>query len=225
VVTTADRAALRDRLIEVAGQLLDAAGPEALQARKVAAEAGTSTQAIYTHFGGMRGVLQAVAAVSLTDFADHVREVAATDDPVADHIARGWAYALWALTHPHRYRLIFGLAGEARGAGHLDLAPAGEVADFTEGRDAFAVLVGSVARVVASGRVRPADPMVVAGQFLSVTHGYVLLEMAQAFGVDGGGAAVIEPLIINLLVGLGDDRRAAERSWQSAVARAAAAQG
>ena len=47
----------RERLVEAGTRLLERDGPEALKARKVAAEIGVSTMAVYTHFGGMNGLL------------------------------------------------------------------------------------------------------------------------------------------------------------------------
>jgi AcrR family transcriptional regulator len=37
-------------------------------ARKVAAEIGASTMAVYTHFGGMNGLLEAIIAASFERF-------------------------------------------------------------------------------------------------------------------------------------------------------------
>jgi hypothetical protein len=74
-------------------------------------------------------------------------------------------------------------------------------------------------RIQAAGRIRPVDPVFAAGQFLSATHGYVLLEIGGAFGDSGEGVQVIWALGINVMVGLGDDRAAAERSLAS-IARA-----
>ena len=48
------------RLIETARRLLEAGGPEAVQARKLAAEIGASTMAVYTHFGGMAELFEAL---------------------------------------------------------------------------------------------------------------------------------------------------------------------
>ena len=41
------------RLVEVAAELLATEGGPGVTARRVAAGAGVSTQAVYTHFGGM----------------------------------------------------------------------------------------------------------------------------------------------------------------------------
>jgi len=205
--------------MEVALRMLEESGPEALQARKLTAEIGTSTQAVYTLFGGMPGLFEAIVADGYARFARHVAAEPESDDPVADFFTKGWAYCEWALSHPQLYRLMFGLTG-----GRLRLHPGmevwatGTVANFPEGQAAVDVMVGSLERVKQAGRIRPIDPVLAAGQFLSATHGYVLLEIAGAFGREGEGGQVIAPLAINLMVGLGDSREAAERSLRAAIA-------
>ena len=56
---------MRDELLHAAVGLLDDHGPDALQTRKVSAAAGTSTMAVYTHFGGMRALIAEVAEEGL----------------------------------------------------------------------------------------------------------------------------------------------------------------
>ena len=48
---------VRLQLVEAAAQLLATGGRDAVTARRVAAAVGTSTQAVYTHFGGMDELL------------------------------------------------------------------------------------------------------------------------------------------------------------------------
>ena len=74
---------MRDELLHAAVGLLDEHGPDALQTRKVASAAGTSTMAVYTHFGGMRGLIAEVAEEGLRQF-DAALTVPQTADPVAD---------------------------------------------------------------------------------------------------------------------------------------------
>jgi AcrR family transcriptional regulator len=208
----------RARLLEVATDLLEDNGPEALQARTVTAEVGVSTQAIYTLFGGMPGLFEAVVADGFVRFGRYVAAVAETDDPVADHFAKGRAYCDWALEHPQLYRLMFGLTGGGlRLHPGLELTVGDTLASFPEGRAALDVLMRSVDRVVRSGRIRPADPVVVAGQFLSATHGFVLLAIAGMVGPGQDATAVLAALAVNLMVGLGDDRAAVERSMLAAA--------
>ncbi len=198
--------------------MLEASGPEALRARGLTAEIDASTQAIYTLFGGMPGLLEALVADGFLRLASHVEALPETDDPVADFFARGGAYCDWALTNPQCYRLMFGLTKGLRLRSALEVTAAGTLANFPEGQAAIEVMVRSLARVVDAGRVRPVDPVVAAGQFLSATHGYVLLEIADAFGRGGHGLQVITSLASNLMVGLGDSREAVEHSLLAATA-------
>ncbi len=190
-----------------------------LRARGLTAAVGTSTQAIYTHFGGMPGLLEAVAAEGFARFAAHVAKVPESDDPVADFIAKGWAYYEWALIHPQLYRLMFGLTGgELRQHAGLEISATGAATNSPEAQSAADVLVHSMTRVCESGRIDPVDPVIAAGQFLSATHGHVLLQIAGAFGPRGEGIEVMLSLVINLMVGLGDGRAAATGSLRAVEA-------
>lgn len=209
----------RARLLDVATRRLEDNGPEALQARTVTAEIGTSTQAVYTLFGGMPGLFEAIGVEGFVRFGRHVAAVPETDDAVADHFSKGWAYCDWALSHPQIYRFMFGLTGGGlRLHAGLEMTLTGTLANFPEGQAAVEVLVRSVDRMKASARIRPVDSVVAAGQFLSMTHGYVLLEIAGVFGHEGHGLQVFGELAVNLMVGLGDSREAVERSLLATVA-------
>ena len=215
--TTSSKADQRARLLSVAARVLEASGPEALRARGLTAEIGASTQAIYTLFGGMPELFEALVADGFVRLARYVEAVPETDDPVADFFTRGGAYYDWALTNPQCYRLMFGLTKGLDVRSGLEMTTTGTLANFPEGQDAVEVMVRSIGRVIDAGRVRPVDPVVAAGQFLSATHGYVLLEIAGAFG-EGQGLQVIASLVSNLMVGLGDSREAVERSVLAAAA-------
>ena len=212
--------------MEIAVRALEDAGPEALQARALTAELGVSTQAIYTLFGGMSGLFEAIVADGFVQIAAHVETVPETDDAVADFFARGQAYCEWALANPQRYHLMLGLTGGGlRLHAGLEMTVSGTLANFPEGQAAAEVIVRSLDRVKASGRIDPVDSVIAAGQFLSATHGYVLLEIAGAFGQGGKGLHVIRPLAVNLMVGLGDARDACERSMEAALSARADAHG
>ena len=98
---------VRDEMLHAAVGLLDEHGPDALQTRKVAGAAGTSTMAVYTHFGGMQALIAEVAEEGLRQF-DAALTVPQTADPVADLFAIGAAYRRYAIERPHMYRLMFG---------------------------------------------------------------------------------------------------------------------
>lgn len=204
----------RDQLLEAAFRALEAEGPQALQARRLTGEIGTSTMAVYTHFGGMPGLVEALVREGLARFAAHVRERAPeTDDPMADLIAGGLAYGEFALTNPQLYRLMFGLAG---GPHVRSLPDAERTFEMAEGGEALSVLLGSVERVLESGLFPPQDARAAATQILSVTHGFLLLQIGGF--VEEELRDVMPALAVNLMVGLGADREATERSLARAVA-------
>ena len=215
---TAAQADQRARLLDAALRTLEDSGPEGLQARRLTAEIGASTQALYTLFGGMPALFEAMVAEGFVRFAAHIEAVPETDDPVADFFRQGRAYVDWALAHPQLYRLMFGLTGGGlRLHSGLELTLSGPMANFAEGRAAAEVMVRSLERVKASGRIAPVNTRLAAGQALSATHGYVLLQIAGAFGDEDEGTLVMGALGVNLFVGLGDDREAAERSIIAAL--------
>ena len=214
---------VRDEMLHAAVGLLDEHGPDALQTRKVAGAAGTSTMAVYTHFGGMRGLIAEVAEEGLRQF-DAALTVPQTDDPVADLFATGAAYRRYAVERPHMYRLMFGST-----SAHGINAPAGNVLALTvteiEDRvPGFVYVVRAVRRSILAGRITACspddDPTVVAtaAQFWSLMHGFVMLELAGFYGHDGAAvAAVLDSMTSSLFVALGDSRERVAQSQQSAT--------
>ncbi len=219
MMTSADSSlTVRDRLVRAALAVLERDGLAAIQARTLAAEIGASTMAVYTHFGGMPKLIEAVMREGLARFAAHTRGVAHTADPVADLLAGGLAYGEFAMRNPQLYRMLFGLNDIG---GHKLPAGVATPWDLAEGVDALSVLVSAVERVIEAGRIRPQQPTSAATQILSATHGFVLLAMTGFIDADGLGD-VMAPMAINLMVGFGDTRRRAQRSLAAAIeARAA----
>src|SRR5271163_794255 len=87
---------VRAELLHAAVAILNEDGPDALQTRKVAGAAGTSTMAVYTHFGGMQPLIDAVAEEGLRQF-DEALTMPPTHDPVADLVAIGTGYRRYAI--------------------------------------------------------------------------------------------------------------------------------
>jgi len=215
MMTSADTSlSTRDRLVAAALVVLERDGPAAIQARTLAREIGASTMAVYTQFGGMPALIDAMLREGLARFAEHTRSVPHTDDPVADLIAGGLAYGEFAMQNAQLYRWIFGLT-DLVGA-HKPSADAATPWDLAEGIDALSVLVAAVERVIKAGRIRPQEPTPAATQILSATHGFVLLTMSRFIDFRGLHD-VLGPLAINLMVGLGDTRRRAKRSLRAAI--------
>lgn len=99
------RAALR----AAAERLVADGGPAALSVRAVAAEAGTTTRAVYSLFGSKEGLVVDALAQSAFEFlADGVDKLVETDDPVADLVAVGVpVFRTLVLEHPALYRIAF----------------------------------------------------------------------------------------------------------------------
>ena len=208
---------LRTRLIEGGLRLLERDGLQSLSVRNLAAEAGTSTMAVYTHFGGMTGVIDAVAGEAFARFAQALTEAAQTDDPVADFFVMGGAYRAFALANPQRYQLIFGAASPASVTGaRTDLTSAEGATDRAEWAVSFEALRKVVRRMIAAGRIRDDGELNVAGRLWSLSHGVVMLELAGFFGHEGHGLThILAPLTVDTLVGMGDERA---RTLQSLAA-------
>jgi AcrR family transcriptional regulator len=204
----------REQLIEAGMRLLERDGPQSLHARKVAAEIGASTMAVYTHFGGMSGLVDAIAGEAFTRFAQALTEVPQTDDPVADFFAMGGAYRRFALQNPQRYQLIFGVSSpETITRNRTDLTVTGSVVDRSKRAASFEALLTGVRRMIAAGRIRDDGVVAIAGRLWSLIHGAVMLEMAGFFGHHGHGLTqILEPLTIDVFVGMGDERDKATRS-------------
>jgi AcrR family transcriptional regulator len=201
---------VRDELLRAAVGLLDDHGPEALQTRKVAAAAGTSTMAVYTQFGGLHALIAAVAEEGRRQF-DVAVTMPDTDDPVADLLLCGVAYRQFAIEHPHLYRLMFGStsAHGINAAAHNLLTMT--VDEIRVEYGAFAQLVHLVRRSMRAGRITAGSAddeqavIATAAQFWSIAHGFMMLELADYFGCDGYAVApVLGALVGNLLVALGD---------------------
>ncbi|GAA1199812.1 TetR/AcrR family transcriptional regulator [Prauserella alba] len=211
----------KDRLVEAGLRLLESEGPESLNARKLAAEIGASTMTVYTHFGGMAGLYEALLRQAFVRFGQALAAVEHTDDAVADLLTLGLAYRDFASASPQRYRLMFGVTapGSSIAPPH-DLTEEGSPGGIPEASATFDELREAVQRALDTGRIDGDDPVAIAAQFWSMIHGFVLLEMSGYFGTEGGGVTtVLAPHATNLLIGLGDDPAAVARSVRSARER------
>ena len=215
---------VREELLRVAVDVLNQNGPDGLQTRKIASAAGTSTMAVYTHFGGMPGLIAAVADEGLRQF-DAAMTMPSTSDPVADLVATGIAYRRYAIERPNMYRLMFG-STSANGIN----APSHDVltlsvAEINDHYPSFAHVVRGVHRCMLAGRIagspnHDASVVATAAQFWASVHGFVMLELAGYYGAQGSAVGpVLAALTGNLLVALGDSPERMRQSQLDAVQR------
>ncbi|OBA96195.1 TetR family transcriptional regulator [Mycobacteriaceae bacterium 1482268.1] len=210
----------QEQLIEAGMRVLERDGLAALSARKLATETGTSTMSVYTHFGGMTGLIDAIAMEVFRRFTQALTEVDETADPVADFLVMGAHYREFALANPQRYQMMFGTTAESLSHSRADITVTGRAAAGHDLGMSFDALLTVVRRMIAAGRIRDDGESVIAGRLWSVIHGAVLLEIAGFFGHEGHGVSqILAPLIVDVLAGMGDDRGKVEQSMATAAAR------
>ena len=188
--------AQRLALIELAARRLSAAEPVTLRA--VAEAGGTSTMAIYTHFGGMPGLWSAVREEGFRRLSARLARLRPSDDSVRDVTATGAAYIGHAIREPDLYRMMF----DQRYA-------------LTDPRVAdapFGVLVAAVERARVAGRfAQDVDAEHAATQLWALTHGVVSLVLSEALTVEAMVSLVPE-MVVAACVGFGDHRASAAAS-------------
>jgi AcrR family transcriptional regulator len=179
--------AVRTALVEAAAAML--AGREPVTARSLAQRTGTSTTALYTHFGGMPGLWRAVRQEGFTRLARRMAAVPRSAEPFRDLGALGAVYLASAHRDPFLYRAMFDAAADLEDPAAAD--------------DTFGVLVAAVARA-RDEALLPAgtDALAVATRFWAAGHGLAMLVLTDVLPAEA--AAVHGPeLAVAVLVGAG----------------------
>lgn len=99
---------LRDQLIEASGELLRGQGIEDFSTTKVADACDTSTQMIYTLFGGKSALLKAVYEAKAEELTEEFQAVEA-EDPIERFYEMGMVYRDFILGHAALYDSVFSL--------------------------------------------------------------------------------------------------------------------
>jgi AcrR family transcriptional regulator len=160
--------ALRVKLLDQARTTLSTHGAAALSLRTLAQECGTSTTAVYSLFGGKRGLLTALFDDAFSRLGAHLAAVRPGADSVEDLVRLGAAYRAGALADPHLFSVMFGgetvlpAAVEARTATGTALGPLREF----------------VGRAVEQRALRPdTDPVAASLTLWATVHGWVALQL------------------------------------------------
>jgi AcrR family transcriptional regulator len=168
--TDADEATRQ--LLEAARQLLERDGPGALTVRAIAAQAGTSTMAVYSRFGGKDAVLQALYAHGfdiLRRHLDGVPEAGSGRDAIVE-LAR--AYRRFALENPGLYRFMFETP--------LPGFDPSLQRRWESLQETFAVLVDAVTRFIDEALAGEGDANVVSLLVWCTAHGHLSLELTNS---------------------------------------------
>lgn len=162
-------------------------GPDALSLRRLAADVGTSTTAVYSLFGGKPALVRELYVDAFHRFGNRLTEVSLTGDAAEDLVRLGLAYRSAALAEPHLYLIMFTKA----------------VAGFEPDRETAAHVLGPMVEV---GRLAGlSDPETAAMTVWGLVHGLVSLELngnltdagqverVLRAGLAGFGVSVAEP--------------------------------
>ena len=164
---------VRVRLLEEAGRLLAEDGPEALSLRRLAAEVGTSTTAVYSLFGGKPELVREIHREAFRRFGARLAEVRRTDDPLRDLAELATAYRDYALANPHLYTVMFG-----RPVPDAELDPQ----DAAESDATFQPLLDIVRAAADAGLLVDVPAETIATGLWAVVHGLMSLELNCAVG-------------------------------------------
>ncbi|MGH3250066.1 MAG: TetR/AcrR family transcriptional regulator [Trebonia sp.] len=179
-------AATRRALLEAAGALLDAGGPEAVTLREVGARAGVSRSAPYRHFTGKESLLTELATRAWDEVGDTLQALAASPELSAHERLRAalTAYTAIGRSRPYLYRLMFTTPASD---------PTAAVRAAARSQDLFLQLVAGV--------VGPAGSAEFAALLLTSAHGITGLELSGHLGFDKWrtDADALLDLLISLL--------------------------
>lgn len=189
----------REVLIDAAARILAEQGPGALTVRRMAEAAGTSTMAVYTHFGSMDVVVQEVLRTSTLNLYKVLQRAPRTDDPVADVSTLGRIYRGLALRRPY----IFAAAANRALLAAPDETAAGKANPQPRGLT-WTTLVEGVQRCIAGGRFRDQDAELCAYVNWSTVHGFVSLELSSQTLDTKDPDLPFETALLSLAVGAGD---------------------
>lgn len=156
---------LRDHLVSTTYRHLSDACADTLSVRDLAAEAGTSTNAIYALFRNKGGLVDEAVARGRCEFVAAQRAIVEREPRTLDTlILLCRAHRNWARQRPQLYRLMFGCDAGTDGDVHPGGAMLGPVRTL-------------VRALICQGVLRRGDIEPVCLSLWASTHGHVLLEM------------------------------------------------
>ncbi len=160
---------LRIALLDAASAVLHEEGPHALSTRRIADLVGSSTQSIYTLFGGKQGLLRAMYREGFERLAQHMRAVPVTDDPIRDLRELAQAYRTSAMASPHLYSVMF-----ERPVAEFECTDD----DREQSLSTLYALADGVQRAIDRGVLGGAAAFDIAVNLWVAAHGFVSLELS-----------------------------------------------
>lgn len=177
-------------VLDAALVLLDTEGPDFFTVRAIAARAGVAPMALYNHFDGKNGVLEAIWTEGFELLAECVGRQ--RGEPLDDLRAAGLAYREFALSHRAHYTVMF----IHRFTGFEPSPEAAHVA-----ARAFGAIVAHVERAQRQGLFEARRAPDVAQMLWSACHGYSSLDLLNvnfAHDADDAFATLVDALVRGL---------------------------
>lgn len=156
---------LRDRLVAAATERLRHHAPEDMSLRQLAASVDTSTNAIYSMFGGKDELIGEVMARAKWVFISRQWEYANQSPSMDALTAMGMHYRAWALENPSLYRLMYSRTFDQ----HTSFSITDESLD---------PLRTTLQRCMDAGIILPGNAEALAMSAWASLHGFVTLEMS-----------------------------------------------
>lgn len=209
----------RTQLINAAMRIMETQGPSQIKARAVAAEAGISTMGVYTHFGGVPELLQALANEGFIQQFNLFQSVSGFYDPMTNLCLMALKCRDFAIENSHLYDLMFGLSIQGRYTPHRSTSiPTQSESNLNAFQMSYALLLSECKQLIQQGNISSNDPDIVSSQLWSALHGFIMLELGQHFqNCKNPTIEVLVPTCINIIVGMGADRQLAELSANKAI--------
>lgn len=207
---------VRGTVLAAALAIVEEEGPAGLSVRRLAADAGTSTMSVYTHFGSIAAVVAAVIERGFMTLAEQLTAAGTSDDPLADIFTLALAYLEFARQHPQLYATMFQYTStEWTPNRRQSPVEAGSPTTSTAGTAAFSTFSSMLGRLTNDNKETGFGLAVLGAQCWSAVHGVAMLRLVGHLGDDD----VAQSLLIALAVGNGADRAAAQRAFTKATKR------
>ena len=168
------RGQLKEMILDATDQLLFSTnGVQSVSIDAVVEAVGCTPPALYYYFPTKENLIFEAGQRQYQRFATELEtSLPQTDDPLTELRARGHAYLVWGIEHPEHYRILFMTPYPPPGENVL--ADPSDVPGLKE-------LFDNLARAVAVGVMRPADPWEMALGFWSIVHGITALAIINPF--------------------------------------------
>jgi AcrR family transcriptional regulator len=165
----------REHLLQVAGAIIRRGGTEALTVRRLAAEAGVTTRAIYSLFSGLPEVVAELCNRSSAAMLRHHEAVPVTDNPISELLPLALAFRAGAREQADLYEKLYTPTAVADPAAAREYPPQ---IQRTVGR-----VEDTVRRAIRAGQLRrPVNDHEVFQGLWAIVHGLTSLELRGVLG-------------------------------------------